>query len=121
MGDLFFVGRDEAAGAGFGCVDKEFPDGVAPVCVLVRGRLVGEEHAGVEDESARERGSLLLADGGFVGRPAGELGEAEPVEEPFDCWSAVGEGAGEARGVFDVLADREFGEEAEALREEGEL
>ena len=33
----------------------------------------------------------------------------------------VGEGAAEAGGVFDVLADREFGEEAEALREEGEL
>src|SRR5262249_51242044 len=83
--------------------------------VLMGGRLVGQQHRRAEQDRARERRPLLLADRGLLRWPLREFGEAEPLQKPV----GVGGDAHEPRRALDVLPDGELREQPEALWKEG--
>jgi len=63
-------------------------DLVAGVLVEVAGGLVGEQHPGLLDQGAGDRGALLLAAGQFGGQVAGTVGQADSAQRGGDL--AVG-------------------------------
>ena len=54
---------------------KQFGDGIAGPLVQVAGRLVGQQHAGLQQDSPRNGGALLLAARQLVGQMTASIAQ----------------------------------------------
>jgi hypothetical protein len=79
-------------------------------------RFVEEEDIGLGNEGASDGAALFLAAGELAGVAAGEIGEAEAIEEFGDAAAAFETGEG-LRAEGEVLAQGHVGEEGVVLED----
>ena len=119
LGDGRVVGGDQHDRAAVG-LHPQLPDHhVAVGLVELAGRLVGEQHGGLDDEGAGHGDALELAAGELGDQPVGELVDADPGEGLHGLLGRLDGGhAPAAQGDGDVLGGGERGHQAVALQHE---
>ena len=116
------VGGDDDDGAARRLLPQLGEHDAAVALVELGGRLVGEQHAGADDEAAGARDALHLAARELLDLALAEVGDAEPGQGGLGVLVGVGgRGAAGAQGDRDVLAGREDRHQAVDLEDERDL